>query len=93
MAEINPYRPPAPLGGVPDPSEPPCPKCGARSASKVSFNWWGGAVGPRLFNVVKCSQCRTEYNGKTGKKLTKVIIAYQGVVIVVLIVLWAVLKT
>ena len=45
----------------------PCPKCGSTDAKKVSFTWWGGALGPRLFNLVKCNSCGTEYNGKTGK--------------------------
>jgi hypothetical protein len=45
----------------------PCPKYGSIDAKKVSFTWWGGALGPRLFNLVKCNSYCTEYNGKTGK--------------------------
>jgi len=85
VTDLNPYRPPnAPLDEAPLEARPAtCPKCGATSASKVSFNWWGGALGPKLFSVVKCNQCKTQYNGKTGGKLTKIIIAYQVIALVV----------
>jgi hypothetical protein len=84
MAPVNPYQPPsAPVDG-PNPAGTvvACPKCGNQVASKVSFTWWGGALGPRLFSVVRCGQCRTQYNGKTGGRLTKTIIMYQGVALV-----------
>lgn len=55
----------------------PCPKCGARDASKVSFTWWGGLVGPRMFHVVRCRACDASYNGRTGGKLTATIVVYQ----------------
>ena len=88
-APPNPYRPPqAPLAEPGVPGVAACPKCGAASASKVGFNWWGGAVGPRLFKVVQCNQCKTQYNGRTGGKLTTVIIGYQVSVLVVLAALW-----
>ncbi len=45
----------------------PCPKCGSTDAKKVNYTWWGGVLGPRLFNLVKCNSCGMEYNGKTGK--------------------------
>jgi hypothetical protein len=54
----------------------PCPKCGQSNAKKVAFTWWGGAVGPRMFNHVKCQNCNTEYNGKTGKSNQQNIILY-----------------
>jgi hypothetical protein len=89
MADINPYQAPAAQLEDPVPGLAGCPKCGAQSASKVGYNWWGGALGPRLFHVVKCNECRTQYNGRTGAKLTKVIIVYQGVVVVIaLLVVW-----
>jgi uncharacterized protein (DUF983 family) len=82
---FDPYQPPtAPIGQpFQSASASTCPKCGSQSATKVGFNWWGGALGPRLFHVVKCSQCGTQYNGKTGGTLTKVIIIYQGVILLV----------
>jgi hypothetical protein len=89
VTNLDPYRAPsAATDQDPQRSElpEPCPKCGARSASKVGYNWWGGALGPRLFHVVKCHQCSTQYNGKTGGTLTRVIIGYQVVVLAVLIV-------
>src|SRR5262249_26076006 len=34
-----------------------CPKCGARGdASKVSFTWWGGLVGPAIISCVRCNR-------------------------------------
>jgi hypothetical protein len=54
----------------------------------VGFNWWGGALGPRLFHVVRCDQCRAQYNGRTGGSLTKVIIVYQGIALVVAVALF-----
>jgi uncharacterized Zn finger protein len=58
------------------PQNVPCPKCGSTDAKKVSFTWWGGALGPRLFNLVKCNSCGTEYNGKTGKSNQQNMIIY-----------------
>jgi hypothetical protein len=90
----NPYRAPnAPLDHLPSTTGfAACPKCGAQSATKVGYNWWGGALGPRLFHVVKCNQCRSQFNGKTGGKLTKVIIGYQAIVLVVMIAVWVVFR-
>jgi transposase-like protein len=45
----------------------PCPYCGNPHVIRVSCTWWGGVLGPRLFNHVRCSQCRKTFNGKTGK--------------------------
>ena len=56
-----------------------CPKCGSTNATKVSFTWWGGALGPRLFSLVKCNSCGTEYNGKTGKPARNSILIYLAV--------------
>ena len=54
----------------------PCPKCGQTNANKVGFTWWGGALGPRMFTHVKCQNCGTEYNGKTGKSNQNNILIY-----------------
>lgn len=56
-----------------------CPSCGSTSADKVSWTWWGGILGPRIFNHVRCNQCRTAYNGKTGNYNTTAIGMYLGV--------------
>ena len=53
-----------------------CPKCGQTNAQKVGFTWWGGALGPRLFTHVKCQNCGTEYNGKTGQSNQNNILIY-----------------
>ena len=57
----------------------PCPNCGQSNAKKVSFTWWGGALGPNMFTHVKCQNCGTEYNGKTGKSNQQNIIIYSVV--------------
>lgn len=90
VSNLDPYRPPAAPLDAPPATEAVanCPKCGANRATKVSYNWWGGALGPKLFHVVKCGQCKAQYNGRTGAKLTGVIIGYQAVVLVVLLGAW-----
>jgi hypothetical protein len=57
----------------------PCPNCSAREATKISYTWWGGIVGPRMFHHVKCSKCGTTYNGKTGKSNQTAIAIYVTV--------------
>ena len=56
-----------------------CPRCSSSNVSKVSDTWWGGIVGPYLLNHVRCQDCGTTYNGKTGKSNTVPIIIYQVV--------------
>lgn len=56
-----------------------CPKCGSTDAKKISFTWWGGALGPSLFSLVKCNSCGTEYNGKTGKPTRNSMLIYLAV--------------
>lgn len=64
----------------------PCPKCGNTLAGRSDYTWWGGLLGPRLLNHVKCLACGTTYNGRTGKSNTTAIIVYQvvGVVLVLI---------
>ena len=60
-----------------------CPNCGARGdATKVTFTWWGGIVGPALFSHVQCNECGAGYNGKTGKSNNTAIAIYVGVGVV-----------
>jgi predicted nucleic-acid-binding Zn-ribbon protein len=54
----------------------PCLNCGSTNAEKVKFTWWGGALGPNMFTHVKCQNCGTEYNGKTGKSNQTNILIY-----------------
>jgi hypothetical protein len=76
--DLNPYRQPNPPVDQPLQQRPPasCPQCGGGSTSKVTFSWWGGLLGPKLFHVVKCLRCGTQYNGKTGGRLNTVITVY-----------------
>jgi uncharacterized Zn finger protein len=60
-----------------------CPNCGSVDVHKVKYTWWGGLVGPALFKHVKCNQCGTTYNGKTGQSNTTNIIIYSVVGFVV----------
>lgn len=60
----------------------PCPNCGSTNAKKLSYTWWGGALGPAMFTHVRCNNCNTEYNGKTGKSNTNNIIIYSVVAFV-----------
>jgi len=76
----DPFVPPVAPINAPPPCVPACPKCGNAASTKVGFNWCGGAVGPRLFHVVRCDSCRTQFNGKTGGSLTTTIIVYQVIV-------------
>lgn len=58
-------------------SQLPCPQCGSADTQRVKFTWWGGVLGPRLFNHVKCNRCGRKYNGTTGKSNTTAIILYS----------------
>jgi predicted RNA-binding Zn-ribbon protein involved in translation (DUF1610 family) len=90
MSNSNPYQAPTTASEpvVATASPHTCPNCGGQQSSKVSFNWWGGALGPKLFNVVRCDGCRTQYNGKTGGRLTKTIIVYQLVAFAIGVAIW-----
>lgn len=65
-----------------------CPKCGASTAVKVNFSWWGGALAPRIFHMVKCTECKTQYNGRTGGRLTKTALLYQLVILALILAAW-----
>jgi hypothetical protein len=57
----------------------PCPKCASEQAEAIGFTWWGGIVGPKMFNHVQCTKCGTTYNGKTGKSNQQAIAIYVTV--------------
>lgn len=44
-----------------------CPSCGSYDVRKVFYTWWGGTLGPALLTHVRCQNCGTRYNGKTGR--------------------------
>jgi DNA-directed RNA polymerase subunit RPC12/RpoP len=54
-----------------------CPNCGAYDATKLSFTWWGGLIGPLFINTVRCNECRTAYNGIHGDYNTTRILLYH----------------
>lgn len=93
MAAENPYEPPTAKGG--ERIEPsawtgryaPCYACGQSNAQPVSFTWWGGILGPKLFTHVTCQACGVAYNGKTGKSNGTAIAIYLAVGFGVLFVL------
>lgn len=57
----------------------PCPQCQASAANRLNFTWWGGALGPKMLNHVKCGNCGAKYNGKTGGSNTGGILVYTVV--------------
>jgi transposase-like protein len=63
----------------------PCPKCSSSQVEKVGFTWWGGMLGPRLLTHVKCKDCGTAFNGKTGGSNTGAIITNNVVIGVIVI--------
>jgi hypothetical protein len=58
----------------------PCPKCRTAGAERMKFTWWGGILGPKILNHVKCPSCSYAYNGKSGKDNTTGIIIYSVIV-------------
>lgn len=61
----------------------PCFRCGCTYADQVGFTWWGGLIGSKVLTHVRCRNCGTCYNGKSGKSNTGNIILYQVVCFVV----------
>jgi hypothetical protein len=88
MVSTNPYQsptqptqaPPLPMQMKP-PGEQfaPCPNCRCTTATRVKYTMWGGVLGPKLLTHVKCAQCGSKYNGKTGKSNMGAIIIYTVV--------------
>jgi hypothetical protein len=90
----NPYEPPKGLSPPVAIEQGRCPACGGGDLRKPTFTWWGGAVGPKLFNHTVCQQCRFGFNAKTGRSNQMAIGIYCGVMTLVSIgivwVLWSV---
>ena len=70
-----------------------CPKCQSKQATPVRFSWWGGIIGPKVLSHVKCDQCKTKYNGKTGRSNAVAIAVYMTVVTVIVLVIGALYRT
>jgi len=76
-----PVAPPPPAPAVqPVPGQVVCPKCGGANCRRVSFTWWGGAVGPAILKHTKCNNCGATFNGRTGQSNTTGIVIYSVVV-------------
>jgi hypothetical protein len=60
-----------------------CPGCGCRGdATKVSWTWWGGIIGPLFINTVRCNRCGVHYNGTHGDYNGTRIAIYVGISLV-----------
>lgn len=68
-----------------------CPSCGGTSVNLVTYTWWGGALGPKLLNHVRCAGCKAEYNSKTGRSNGAAIGIYVGVSITIGLVIGGIL--
>ncbi|HEY4329126.1 MAG TPA: hypothetical protein VGN88_05270 [Phycisphaerae bacterium] len=53
--------------------------------TKVGFTWWGGLLGPKILNHVKCSKCGKTFNSKTGKSNDTAIMIYIVVSFVIVL--------
>jgi transposase-like protein len=65
-----------------------CPQCGSARVEKVKFTVWGGMLGPRMLNHVRCQDCKATFNGKTGKSNSGAIAAYLAVTLVIVFLLF-----
>ncbi len=88
----NPYQSPLSTGGdqAKKEGEPfaGCPSCSHAYATKVGFTLWGGVIGPKLLNHVKCNECGTKYNGKSGNSNFVPIVIYSIVVSLIALVVF-----
>jgi hypothetical protein len=101
MQPMQPYAPPGvppggqqqafgyhhPYGVMPNPYGLSCPRCQGVNVHKPTFTWWGGILGPKLFNHAVCNGCGFGFNAKTGKSNTNNIIIYYAVIFGIFIVL------
>lgn len=77
----QPHQPPSAFGYTTAdrgylPFQAHCPRCSSASLTKPSFTWWGGLIGPRLFNHTVCGGCSFGYNAKTGRSNRTAIAIY-----------------
>ncbi|MCH2020845.1 MAG: hypothetical protein MK207_00085 [Saprospiraceae bacterium] len=54
----------------------PCYNCNEINYTKYKYTWWGGLLGPKLLDHVRCNSCRKTYNGKTGLSNSRAIVIY-----------------
>jgi hypothetical protein len=96
MSNLNPYaapqapmepRPTGQAGGL---AEGACPRCQSPNVNRPTYTWWGGLLGPKLFNHAVCSACGFGFNYKTGKSNATAIGIYLGVSVLIALALVAV---
>jgi transposase-like protein len=84
---INPYAAPTETSGDATPQDLAhggrCPRCRSDRVEKPGFTWWGGVLGPKLFDHRVCRGCGYGFNGTTGASNLGKIIAYQVLVFVI----------
>jgi uncharacterized protein (DUF983 family) len=90
--DSNPYRPPQShsspkAAGATAGQYAVCPRCGGNQAKRVSWTFWGGALGPSMLTHVRCLACGAKYNGKTGNYNTTGIAIYTAVSLILGLVL------
>lgn len=71
----DPYQPPQALGARAS-APASCPECASPRFEAVTFTWWGGLVGPKLLSHVRCLQCASTFNSKTGRSNSAAIAIY-----------------
>ena len=62
-----------------------CPFCQNNIAESVTFTIWGGFFLTRMFSCVRCLNCLSQYNGKTGATMTFGVILGIGIRILLLL--------
>jgi hypothetical protein len=53
-----------------------CPACGSRDAKRIIWTLWGSFWGPLILCHVRCQECGTAYNGRSGDTNTTGIVLF-----------------
>ena len=70
-----------------------CPRCHDHNVTKPTFTWWGGVLGPKIIDHVKCARCGFAFNPRTGQPITSAIVIYCVVVgVIAALLMFAVFK-
>lgn len=83
----NPYQAPTdlanarPRGAPLGPGGEDCPRCQSFEVKAPSMTWWGGFLGPKLFNHRVCRSCGFGFNAKTRRSNTTAIAIYTAVIL------------
>lgn len=60
----------------------PCPNCGAEDPKRVKWTFWGSFYFTALFSHVRCQECGTAYNGRSGRSNIVPAIVCVGVMLI-----------